>query len=282
MEDNNHWPRCETCDESFQTLRSREQHMNDLGHWPKCEICKCVFPTWSACEKHINNLVHWPPTVPCETCNERFHTQPLAEQHVRAAGHYGNYCKTCNRFFDNKNNLRKHLKSRTHQGSNMAWHHSQIDSTTTSGSIGHLETASRTDATRMNRQRTQRVASYIDTQRLLTHQIHWRDDENRQYLATHRAWNGFGWECYVCHKEFARRAGLGNHLNSSAHRQRIYQCSNEKCVKEFSSLDGLFNHLESDACSIARFDRGPRRVKSSSRRSIGKYDLMRLSPSPEE
>ncbi|KAJ0413355.1 hypothetical protein BJY00DRAFT_319848 [Aspergillus carlsbadensis] len=253
MNDEDHWPRCDTCGETFQTLPACKQHMSDLGHWPRCEICKCLFWTWSFCEDHIIDWGHWSPTVPCETCDERFHTQTLAEQHMRTLGHYGNYCKHCGRFFDNENNLRKHFESRTQRGSNMAWRHSQIDKTTTSGSIRHFETGSSTGATRINRQMTQRVASYLDAQRPPTHHSNWRDGENRQDLATDKTWNGFGWECYVCHKEFARRTGLGNHLNSQAHRQRIYHCSNEKCAKEFSSLDGLFNHLENDACSIARF-----------------------------
>lgn len=47
---------------------------------------------------------------------------------------------------------------------------------------------------------------------------------------------------------------LNLHLNSPAHREKIYHCPNTRgCNKEFVSLGALFNHLESEACGYMRF-----------------------------
>jgi hypothetical protein len=34
------------------------------------------------------------------------------------------------------------------------------------------------------------------------------------YFATKRSWNGYGYECYLCHREFSRLSGLNQHLSS--------------------------------------------------------------------
>ncbi|KAL3458072.1 hypothetical protein BJX64DRAFT_280130 [Aspergillus heterothallicus] len=258
-----HWPRCQTCDRTFWTRDSCEQHMEALGHWARlypCEMCSESFGSQKAANGHMDALGHWTPKVPCETCEAKFHCQALAEQHMKTMGHYGNYCKSCDRFFDNENNLRMHLISSIHRGSNITCPYCLTRYTTASGLTHHLETGSCSGAPQMNRQTIYRMVSSLDAKKLLTNQRSWQDDANAQYFVTSKAWNGSGWECYMCHKRFTKRAGLESHLNSPVHQQKIYHCPNAKCLKEFATLAGVFNHLESEACSFMRFDRVQKQV----------------------
>lgn len=78
-----------------------------------------------------------------------------------------------------------------------------------------------------------------------------------EYEVTDLAFNGSYWECYICHREFATKSGLNQHLNSATHQQKLYHCPNARggCSKEFTTLAGLFNHLESESCEFMRFEK---------------------------
>lgn len=97
---------------------------------------------------------------------------------------------------------------------------------------------------------------------ITTKHIEWHQDENIEYSATKRAFNGSHWECYLCHKNLNTVNALNAHLNSPAHKQKAYRCPNlnVKCGKEFITLAGLFNHLESEACAFMRFEKVQQRV----------------------
>lgn len=71
------------------------------------------------------------------------------------------------------------------------------------------------------------------------------------------AYNGYAWECYICHSQFSSLHGLNMHLNSPRHKEKVYHCLNHRggCPKQFVSLAGLFNHLESETCSFIWFDK---------------------------
>ena len=64
--------------------------------------------------------------------------------------------------------------------------------------------------------------------------------------------------CAIAH--FNTSHALNQHLNSSAHQQKLYHCPNSRCGKEFVALAGLFNHLESESCSFMRFDNVQKQV----------------------
>ena len=87
-------------------------------------------------------------------------------------------------------------------------------------------------------------------------QITWHEGTRGTDEATDMAFNGSGWECYMCHRAFTTRHPLDQHLNSPAHRQEACRCPNgQKCGKEFVALAALFNHQESESCAFMRFEK---------------------------
>ncbi|KAL5342499.1 hypothetical protein BJX70DRAFT_410019 [Aspergillus crustosus] len=259
LDDYDHWVECETCPRSFYTHQSCNQHMNTLDHWaPRydCETCTKVFLTQNAANQHMNVIGHWAPTFSCETCASMFHTEAAADQHMSAFRHYRNYCRDCDRRFQNENNLRMHLNSKIHRGRQIPCPFCKAFYTTASGLIHHLETGACPKAPSLNRESIYRMVRERDPQGMITHkQIGWKEEENATYAANSNAWNGSGYECYLCHRTFSKITGLNQHLNSPAHKQQVYHCPNAGCGKSFAAMAGLFNHLESESCSFMRFDR---------------------------
>lgn len=80
-------------------------------------------------------------------------------------------------------------------------------------------------------------------------------DFTTQNIATNAAWNGGGYECYLCHREYETLQALNQHLHSPAHSEKLYHCPNRKCNHKFISLASLFNHLESESCKFVRFEK---------------------------
>lgn len=295
MDDCDHWPECETCTRTFRTQRACNQHMNDLDHWapvfecetctrefhsqmaanqhmtavghwtPKipCETCGKKFHTQNAAGQHMNDLGHWAPKIPCETCNLKFRTHNAANQHMEKYAHYKAYCKDCGVRFQNENNLKMHLNSKIHRGTNVSCPFCKANYATASGLTHHLETGSCPRASKLNRDSILRMVRERDPHGTITKkQIEWHQDEDIKYSATTRAFNGSYWECYLCHSGFNTINALNAHLNSPAHKQKVYRCPNSKakCGKEFVTLAGLFNHLESEACAFTRFEKVQQQV----------------------
>jgi hypothetical protein len=80
-------------------------------------------------------------------------------------------------------------------------------------------------------------------------------DHSSEAIATSATWNGRYYECYLCHRGFTTIRGLNQHLESPAHKQKIYHCPNRQCGRELVSLAALFNHLESESCGYIRFEK---------------------------
>lgn len=76
---------------------------------------------------------------------------------------------------------------------------------------------------------------------------------NVENIATERSWNGYGYECYLCHREFGSLTGLNQHLKSPAHEQNLYKCPNRACGREYKLLSGLVQHFESESCGVMKF-----------------------------
>lgn len=267
MADSGHWPECETCTRIFRTQRACNQHMNDKDHWAprfECETCTKDYRSQNAANEHMNRCGHWAPKIACETCSLKFHTQTAANQHMKEQAHYKNYCKDCGLQFQNANNLKMHLNSKTHRGINVPCPFCKVKYTTASGLSHHLETGSCPRAPKLNRETILSMVRERDPHGVITgKQIEWRNkQENVTYSATHHAFNGSYWECYICHKKSNTINDLNKHLNSLAHEQKVYHCPNlkGKCGKKFVSLAGLFNHLESEACAFMRFEMVQRQV----------------------
>lgn len=110
----------------------------------------------------------------------------------------------------------------------------------------------------MNRDTTLHMVRQSDPHGIITNkQLEWHKEEQGQYSATDRAYNGYGWECYLCHREFNSCNALNQHANSPVHQQKVYHCPDQRvmCGKQFVSLAGLFNHFESESCGFIRFER---------------------------
>ena len=88
------------------------------------------------------------------------------------------------------------------------------------------------------------------------------------------AWNGSGFECYFCHRNFSTARGLEQHVKSPVHMQQIYHCPNRNCAKDFKTLASLFNHLESESCGFIKFSGVQRNVDNI---LTGRQRLIRFS-----
>ena len=122
--------------------------------------------------------------------------------------------------------------------------------TTASGVSHHLETASCPKARGVDRKIIYEQLRRRDRQGILTNKLlEWHEET----WDTGNAWNGYRFECYLCHKEFNTYKSLDQHLESPAHQQNLYHCPNPKCRMHFKTLAAIFNHLESESCAFIKF-----------------------------
>ncbi|KMU92022.1 hypothetical protein CIHG_09829 [Coccidioides immitis H538.4] len=196
----------------------------------ECENCSHHFNTQCACEQHMNNTDHWLPEFECETCSHPFKTQRACEQHMDALGHQEPKVP-CD-----------HLNSRIHRGASVPCHFCGKKYTSASSVTHHLELGSCRCAKGVNHTSILHAIQQRDPHHIITDkQIEWYKEDVSKYLATDLAYNGFFWECYLCHAEFGTKGALNAHINSPAHSQRMYHCP--KCRKKFKSLAGLLKQL---------------------------------------
>ncbi|KAJ5861809.1 Zinc finger C2H2, partial [Penicillium soppii] len=248
---------CATCYDEFYDRSDCDEHMDDYDHWRECETCPRKFRSNQACNQHMDNLQHWAPEFECETCTRTFSSQNAANQHMQATGHYENYCRDCDRHFQNENCYRMHMNSKLHRGKGVNCPFCSAGFVTASGASHHLESGACPEAGRWNRDTIHRAIRSLDTNGIITkRQIEWHGDEDVQYEATHAAFDGDFWRCYICQKGFNMVHSLNAHINSPVHKSRIYHCLNKRgqCNKEFVSLAALFSHLESESCGYTRFE----------------------------
>ena len=94
-------------------------------------------------------------------------------------------------------------------------------------------------------------------------QLEWHKEEQGQYSATDRAYNGYGWECYLCHREFNSCNALNQHANSPVHQQKVYHCPNKRvmCGKQFEKSYFAPRTVESLVFKLASHDRRYRKWK---------------------
>ncbi|KAG9188923.1 hypothetical protein G6011_07628 [Alternaria panax] len=262
-----HWgPRfgCDACDREFFTQRSAEQHMDDTGHWEpqfECETCDKRFHTQRSVEQHMDDTGHWEPQFECETCDRRFRSESSANQHMSALDHYKQYhCRDCAKSFRNENELRMHLNSSTHRGRNVACPFCKTALTSASGLSHHLEAGSCPRARNLNHRTIFQAISQRDRGGLITNKLLTYSDSDTQNIATGATWNGFNYECYLCHREFRDLQRLNQHLSSPVHSEKLYHCPNRNCTGQFVRLASLFNNLESESCNFVRFEKVQKHV----------------------
>jgi len=143
------------------------------------------------------------------------------------------------------------MRSRAHQGTSVPCPFCRKAFVAASGLSHHLETGSCPSAPQANRNTIYQSIRQRDTAGVITkRQLEWYPSHVE---VTESAWNGRGYECYLCHRVFGSAGALERHVNDGPHRDRLYHCPKAGCGREFRALAGLFNHLESEACGFTRF-----------------------------
>ncbi|CAN9431163.1 unnamed protein product [Alternaria alternata] len=235
---------CETCDREFGSQQAAIQHMDALDHWgPRfgCDACDREFFTQRSAEQHMDDTGHWEPQFECETCDKRFHTQRSVQQHMDDTGHWEPQfeCETCDRSFRSESSANQHMSALDH----------------------YKQYHCRDCAKSFRNENELRMAiSQRDRGGLITNKLLTYSDSDTQNIATGATWNGFNYECYLCHREFRDLQRLNQHLSSPVHSEKLYHCPNRNCTGQFVRLASLFNHLESESCNFVRFEKVQKHV----------------------
>ncbi|KAF1842045.1 uncharacterized protein K460DRAFT_293869 [Cucurbitaria berberidis CBS 394.84] len=264
---------CEICNRTFINWHAAVQHMNAVGHW-ECEMCDAEFYSREAAFDHMDDYNHYRPAFACEGCNAAFDTPGEAKRHMHLKGHWRtHWCGECQRGFESEPNLKAHLNSNVHRGNGIACPFCKRGFTTATGVTHHLETGSCSKARSLNRDTILTEVRRRDPNHLITKKLLTYPGSSSTITATSASWNSdIGlYECYLCHKGFRELKSLNNHVNSPAHKERVYHCPGRACGREFRALAPLFNHLESETCGAVRFDAVQRNVGGflSGQRLIG-------------
>lgn len=256
-----HLYECDSCTRNFRTPHARDQHMTAINHWIysyECETCDARFSSDYACDAHMDDEDHWSYPYQCETCTLAFRAEDDLDEHQQDEGHYEQlYCKSCDRYFQSANNKDQHMKSRVHQGSTLPCPFCQKTFTTASGVSHHIETGSCPIARQLDRAAVHRILGQRDPKGFITERlIGWHDSSLSAEWDPNSAWNGQGYDCYICHRSFSTPHGLRQHITSPVHQAPLYHCPNQggSCGgRRFLTLAALFNHLESETCSFIKF-----------------------------
>ncbi|TLD14079.1 uncharacterized protein PgNI_02859 [Pyricularia grisea] len=220
----------------------------------ECWECGKYFSSGAvALRQHCQSTSH----TECRRCyatfsNNQDRIKHEADQHA--------YCFDCDRDFLNPNNARQHLNSKTHRGHSMQCPLCNKLYTTATGIVYHIESGGCPNTQNFSRDAVYRLVRSRDPQGIISKKlIGWTGGD--EYEATDRTWNGYGYECYLCHRIFPKIHSLNQHLKSPAHQQSYYHCPNLVCRNEFRTLASLVNHLESESCGYMRFETVQDRAK---------------------
>ena len=112
-------------------------------------------------------------------------------------------------------------------------------------------------ASGVDRQQVNRYVRQIDKKNVITDPSRLltggSEHVEKKWIATEASWNGYSYECYLCHSGFKSLAVLNTHLASPRHQDKIYVCPAPECRIKFSVLSGLCQHIESEKCGVSKF-----------------------------
>ncbi|KAK0669899.1 hypothetical protein QBC41DRAFT_99369 [Cercophora samala] len=254
---------CGDCYRRFPSgWRARDQHCNATGHSIpdfECFTCYEYFDDNWERSQHMHDWYHLPDEYyECAICIEVFRSNAEVTKH-EVHNHF--YCRDCERTFNNFNNIKMHLNSRTHRGEQITCPFCKRHFATATGLAHHLEGAACPNAPSINRDEVYKLVRRVDPHGMISKkQIGWTGSATSRYEASDRAWNGYNWECYFCHRSFGKLESLNQHLNSPAHQQPLYHCPNHNCRLDFKTLAAIINHLESESCSFMRFEQVQKKI----------------------
>ncbi|KLU85573.1 hypothetical protein MAPG_04596 [Magnaporthiopsis poae ATCC 64411] len=211
-----------------------------------CWDCGKYFRSgWGA----VNNHQFSTSCAECRWCSDKFDSPRDRLEH-EILDHA--YCGDCDREFRNVNNARMHLHSRAHGADSIECPLCSKRYTAAAGVVSHLEAGGCPNARHLSRDALYRFVRSRDPHGIISKRlIGWHGES--QFEATDRTWNGYGYECYFCHREFNKLHSLNQHLSSPAHQQAYYHCPKSSCRSEFRTLASFVNHLESESCGYMRF-----------------------------
>jgi hypothetical protein len=165
------------------------------------------------------------------------------------------------------------MTSSIHRGTPLSCPFCKRAFTTATGVTTHLESGSCPNATSLNHATILQEIRKRDPNHLITKKLLTYPTSTSSITATAAAWNGYCYECYLCHRGFGSLTALNQHVNSPAHvsKDKVYHCPGRGCPREFSRLASLFNHLESETCGAVKFESVQRNVEGflTGKRLIG-------------
>lgn len=142
---------------------------------------------------------------------------------------------------------------------------------TASGVTVHLESGNCT-ASDLNRQKLNHLVTRMDRNNIITKPLLTMPgyEDNCEIIATEKSWNGYGFECYLCDRQFGQLYALNQHLRSPAHDQNLYRCPERGCRREYKVLSGLIMHFESESCGFVRFSSVQQLAQNGIQNMVGK------------
>lgn len=133
---------------------------------------------------------------------------------------------------------RQHLNSRVHRGRQIKCPFCSRLFTTAAGLAHHLESASCPNASGLGRDGLYRFVRSKDPQGLISKNlIEWTGSSH--YEADSGAWNGNGYTCPLCHRQFVSLVGLNQHLNSPIRECSLSRAFCPLCLLLFACLHAL-------------------------------------------
>lgn len=238
----------------FDSAEGLRQHYIQSGDHAYCRFCSILFDDFDDLLEHGEEY-HYV----CRGCDRLFQTERELLSHKECSH---NYCRDCDRFFRSKSNLEQHRESSVHKPRiiNCVGRDHGCTKTFISISALVLHAESGTCPAGITRKQVNDFVVRNDRKNLITNPKRLLKDgsgscyapSEPEYRATVRSWNGSGYECYLCNREFSTLQALNVHLSSPKHAASIYRCPLSTCETEYSVLSALIQHVEWGNCGVRR------------------------------
>ncbi|KAL9712286.1 hypothetical protein Ac2012v2_005363 [Leucoagaricus gongylophorus] len=259
-------PECGLCDRIFVDEHALDQHREAVHVF--CTPCNRSFRTSAAYQQHLaNSSAHQfdsdTKTVTnssesdvseaetyCYSCNRSFVSNSALNNHLSYSSAH-NWCFVCSRDFASEQALAQHNASPAHKGKSYKCLFCDNMFKTPSSIAMHIESGCH----RINRHQVTAAAHKLGIipQISIPRRIEGLSKQPQlvNWFANENSFNGYSYECYLCHSTFKTLDRLNQHLNSPTHDESEFHCPH--CGSEFQLISGLVQHIESESCGIARF-----------------------------
>ncbi|EAU92390.1 hypothetical protein CC1G_00609 [Coprinopsis cinerea okayama7 len=252
----------------FSSPLGLKEHYVQSPEHAYCQYCVEHFDDEWDLEDH-NDAFH----VRCEDCNRFFKNEFGLHEHYRQSPyHRDQYCTPCRRLFTSENAYKNHLRSSIHQPKNVMCpgRGCGMGFVSTSALALHLESGGCPSG--ITRAEVNRIIRHYDRNNVITDPSRMIGNGGRgddvTYYATGASWNGWAYECCICHKEYSTLRALNQHLGSPRHQSKIYVCPWSTCGARFTTLSGFCQHVESESCDVLRANPLAKRIVDGAVRNM--------------